>query len=56
MDVLQEFESRMTYGNVPDNLKIKVFDIEYNDDIIAEIYERVNLCNYYIKELLNKIK
>ena len=56
MDVFKEYEQRMTYKNTPNESKIKSFDIEYDETIIAEIYERVNLCRDYINELLNKIK
>ena len=52
MDIYKEFEQRMTYKDVSPDAKIKVFDIEHNDDVIAEIYERVNLCRDYVKELI----
>ena len=52
MDVYKEYEQRMTYFDIDDSLKIKVFEIEYDEDLIKEIYDRVNLCRDYIKELL----
>ena len=52
-DVLLEFHERMTYDNVPNDAKIKVFDIERDETVINEIYERVELCRDYIKDLIN---
>lgn len=52
IDVLKEFESKMTYSDIDNELKIKVFDIQRDETVIKEIYERVNLCRDYIKETL----
>jgi hypothetical protein len=51
-DIYLEFEQRMTYDDIEPQFKIKVFEIERNDDVIKEIYERVNLCRDYLKELI----
>jgi len=52
MDIYKEFEQRMTYNDVPADAKIKVYDIERNEDVINEIYQRVELCREYIKNLI----
>lgn len=55
-DILQMFIKDMTYKNIPDKLRIKIYDITYESDKIKEIEERVKLCRIYIKELLTKLK
>lgn len=56
IDIYNEFVEKMTYGNIPDNLKIKVYDINYDEAVIEQIKVRVVQCRDYIKELLTKIK
>jgi hypothetical protein len=55
-DIWQQFHDNMTYPNVPDKLKIKVFDIDRNDEDIQKIKDRVLMCRDYIKGLLNQRK
>lgn len=55
MSIYEKFERNMTYKNVPDKLKIKVFEIKRNDADIAEIKNRVILCRNYIDELKAKL-
>jgi hypothetical protein len=55
-DLFEQFEAKMTYKNIPDNLKIKVFEFQKDNDAIKEIYNRVNECREYINKLLINLK
>lgn len=55
IDIYNEFESKMTYPNIPNNLKIKVFDIERSENDIQSIKDKVLMCREYIKEELTRI-
>lgn len=50
----EDFVKRMTYADIPDELKIKVFDIEYNEADVQRIYDRVNECRIFIDAILKK--
>ena len=54
-DIYLEFHNNMTYDDIEDALKIKVFDIERNDDDIQKIKDRVEMCRDYIAELIKQI-
>jgi hypothetical protein len=54
-DILQEFKDKMTYGEIPDELKIKVFDFEYDPEYIKELHKRVDLCREYIDEKIKEL-
>lgn len=51
-EVFESFRERMTFSNLPDKLRIKIFDIKRNDEDIKLIKQRVELCRGYIKELI----
>lgn len=55
MDIYKEFESKMTYPNIPNYLKIKVFDIVRNDDDIQKVKDKVLMCREYIEQRLKQI-
>jgi len=55
VDLYDLFVAKMTYSDVPDTLKIKVYEIEYDELIIEAIRKRVEDCRLYISELLIKI-
>lgn len=55
-DILKEFSERMRYDDVDDKLRIKSFDIDYDQGYIDELQERVKLCRKYIKEKLKMVK
>ena len=42
----------MTYKDVPDELKIKVFDVPFSQERIDSVHERVLRCRHYIKSLI----
>jgi hypothetical protein len=54
--IYQKHHDNLTYEGVKDSLKIKVFDIERNDNDIQKIKDRVVMCRNYIDELLNQIE
>lgn len=51
-DILEHFVKQMTYGDIPDDMKIKIFSFERNDDEIKMIRERVKMCREFLKKLL----
>ncbi|MCH8067799.1 MAG: hypothetical protein IID16_00800 [Candidatus Marinimicrobia bacterium] len=55
-DIYEQFHNNMTYKNVPDKLKIKVFDIDRNDTDIQKIKDRVIECRSYIEQLKKEMK
>lgn len=55
MDIYTKVEKNMTYKNVPNQMKVKVFHIRRNDFDIQEIENRVIMCREYIEELKSKI-
>jgi len=56
IEMWEQFKAKMTYSDIPDSLKIKVFNIKRDDAVIEQIQQRVLLCRDYIKnELLTKI-
>lgn len=51
MDIFRDFKKKMTYSDIPDKDRIKVFDIERDEGEIAIINQRVIECREYIKTL-----
>ena len=54
-DIYEEFVNKMTYPNIADKYKIKVFDIDRNDSDIELIKSRVLVCREIQKDLLKKL-
>lgn len=54
-DIYEGFKEKMTYDDIPDKLKIRVFDIDKNDADIELINDRVMECGRYIDSLLKTI-
>lgn len=52
MDFELEIINKMTYDDIPDGLKIKVYDIERNEEDIKRIYEQVQKCREYINQVV----
>jgi len=52
----KEWHDKMTYSDIPNELKIKVFDIKRDEEKINRIEERVKECRIYINEILTKNK
>ena len=53
-DIYDSFVAKMTYPDVSDKLKLKVYDIEYCEMTIEAVKQRVEQCREYISELLTK--
>lgn len=51
-DIYMRFEQKMTYQDIPDKLKIKVFYVPFSQEKIDMIHERVLQCRHYIKSLI----
>lgn len=47
--------SQMTFDQIPDELRVKVYTIERNETVIKKMIERVKLCRVYYSELENEI-
>lgn len=56
IDIYNKFLADMTYTDVSNNLKIKVFDIERSNEDIVLAKKKVIECREYISTLLNQIK
>ena len=52
VDVFNEFAKKMTYSDIKNEMKIKIFEIERNDADIQAIFEKVNECRVFTKELI----
>lgn len=53
-DMLDEFMERMTYENVPNRLKVRVYDFPHDPEKVKQIEERVILCRKFIEETVAK--
>ncbi len=56
----EEAEAKMrafhSYGDLPLNLRVKAFPVEYNHHEVNKIYRRVEICRLYIKELIEGMR
>jgi hypothetical protein len=50
-EILDEFIEKMTYSDIPNSLKIKVFEIEKCEETIDKLKNRVIECRNYIKSI-----
>ena len=50
-ELYDKVKSDMTYSNLPDSLRIKIFEIKRDETIISSIRERVDVCREYIKSV-----
>lgn len=50
-----EVRKQMTFGHIPDELRVKVFEIDYNSELVESMIERVELCREYYNELTEQI-
>lgn len=54
LDIYEEFKSKMTYSDLPIELRVKVFDLEYSDERRLKLESRVNECREFLKTILIK--
>ena len=50
--VYNELVEKMTFDDLPVEMRIKAFEIEFNQEKINQVIERVKLCRTYIKSIL----
>lgn len=51
----KEIERSMIYTDVPDEFKVRVFDIKKDPEVIKEIYNRIVLARNYLNKLSNEL-
>jgi hypothetical protein len=55
LDLIDEVQKRHNFDHIPDNRRVKVFEVERDDEVIEQIKERVELCREYYETLYNFI-
>jgi len=53
LDLIDEVQKRHNFDHIPDNRRVKVFEVERDDEVIEQITERVELCREYYETLYN---
>lgn len=51
MDLEAEIYDRLQYADIPEELRVKKFHIEYNDEDVQRLYERIEICREYLNDL-----
>lgn len=51
MDLESEVYERLQYSDIPDELRVKEFIIEYNEQDIESLKKRIDLCREYLSEI-----
>ena len=51
MDLESEIYERLQYADIPEELRIKKFEVEYNEEDIKKLYERIEICREYLTDL-----
>lgn len=55
-EIYEKFAKQMTYPDIPNRYRIKVYDIAYDAAKVSQIYSRVAECRKHIETLTAKIK
>ena len=50
--LLKKFIKQMTYGDIDEKLKMKIFEFDYDETVIDELKSKVELCREYLKTIL----
>jgi hypothetical protein len=53
LNLIEEVQKRHNFDHIPDNRRVKVFEVERDDEVIEQIKERVELCREYYETLYN---
>lgn len=53
IDLRDEVQKRHNFDHIPDNRRVKVFEVEKDENVIEAIKERVELCREYYNTLIN---
>lgn len=57
IDIFEEFQAKMTYPDIEEKNKIKIFDIDYDPKFIEKLESRVLMCRQIIEnEILPNLK
>ena len=56
MEILDQTVRNMTYNDVPEYLKFRRFEFEYDPKYIESAYAQVRLCREYIAELVARVE
>lgn len=54
-EIFDEVIKDMTFGDIEDKYKIRIFEVERDDEAIKQIIEKVKNCRTYQQELLKKL-
>lgn len=54
-EIFDDFEKKMTYKDIPDQYRIKVFPIEYDPSVIPSAIGKHSLCIEYINKLMDLV-
>lgn len=54
-ELANEIEHNMTFSNIPESLRVKVFEMEYDQEIIDSVYAQVEVCREYLNQLSNQL-
>lgn len=54
-DLYEEVRVKMTFSDIPNELKLKRFEFDRNETVIQAIKERVELCRIYVSEQWEQI-
>lgn len=46
-----EIEKNMTFDDIPENKRIKVFSFNYDPEKITKLYERIEICRDYLSQI-----
>ena len=53
--VYDRFKKKMTYSDLPDNLRIKIYEFDYDSKHVEDLIARVKMCREYIEYLSKTI-
>jgi len=51
-NLLRSFVKKMTYDDVDESLKMKIFEFDYDEQVIEDLQSKVELCREYLKTIL----
>lgn len=51
LEIEEKVRDRMQYDRIPDNLRVKVFEVKYDENVINKMKERVTECREYYSML-----
>tara|TARA_R100001443_G_scaffold73728_1_gene81618 strand:- start:3208 stop:3894 length:687 start_codon:yes stop_codon:yes gene_type:complete len=54
-DLRAEVEAKHNFDHIPTEKRIKTFEVNYDEEVIQEIYKRIEECRKYYKDLINQL-